>query len=72
MNQTTTEDDVEVKEMLKQRKAKGKINLAKELSDLVTYIQSVSFHSFDIVRRQGTTLSLSVLRDVVQGFCFIN
>lgn len=50
---TTISDDAEVKEMLSKKKSKGKIKLARELSDLVTYIQSVSFHGFSIVRRQG-------------------
>ena len=49
---TTSSDDAEVKEMLKNKK-KGKMKLAKELSDLVTYVQSVPFHGFSVVRKQG-------------------
>ena len=50
---TTTSDDVAVKQMLNQKKIKGKMKLAPELSDLVTYIQSVPFHGFSVVRRSG-------------------
>lgn len=50
---TTTSDDVVVKQMLNQKRPKGKMNLAQELSALVTYIQSVPFHGFSVVRRSG-------------------
>jgi len=50
---STTSDDLQVKEMLNQKKKKGKIKLAPELSNLVTYIQSVSFQGFAAVRKQG-------------------
>lgn len=49
---TTTSDDAVVKQMLTQKK-KGKMKLAQELSDLVTYIQSVPFHGFSVVKRAG-------------------
>lgn len=52
---TTTSDDVQVKEMLRNKK-KGKMKLAEELSDLVTYVQSVPFHGFSAVRKQGIVL----------------
>ncbi|XP_067931540.1 1-phosphatidylinositol 4,5-bisphosphate phosphodiesterase delta-1-like [Watersipora subatra] len=54
----TTSDDVQVKEMLKNKK-KGKMRLAKKLSDLVTYVQSVHFHGFDVVRKQGKPYEMS-------------
>jgi len=56
---TTTSDDVVVKQMLNQKRPKGKMNLAQELSALVTYIQSVPFHGFSVVRRSGKSYEMS-------------
>ncbi|KAF6038587.1 PLCD1 [Bugula neritina] len=56
---STTSDDLQVKEMLNQKKKKGKIKLAPELSNLVTYIQSVSFQGFAAVRKQGKPYEMS-------------
>lgn len=57
---TTISDDAHVK-ALQSRKSKGKIKLAQELSDLVTYVQSVPFHGFQGVRQKGTRFSINLV-----------